>query len=136
MDRHRIGTHGHNIIPYRRPVVHVIFELVYYTGTHLKCLDGGRFRHRNRGPTNPSTIRCWSVFDPLPIRYQSVTNRQCWTNPSPIRCQSIPIQCQSGANPSRYDVDHATTHPNWMPIHCQHDANHMPNLSPILCQFN
>ena len=110
--------------------MHVIFELVYYTGNLPKCLDRGRIGHRQLGPTNPSTITQMPVkrqnrvnpyqscANPMPIRYRSSANQ--W----PIRCQSIqlcanpsPILGQSIANPS--------------PIHRQSIAN----PSPIRCQF-
>ena len=43
---------------------------------------------------SPSSILCPSVANLWPI-----------ANAGPIRCQSIPIQYQSGANPSQYDAN-------------------------------
>ena len=114
--------------------MHVIFELVYYTGNLPKCLDRGRIGHRQLGPSNPSNITQMPVqsqsrvnpyqscANPMPIRYRSSANQ--W----PIRCQSIqlcanpgPTQHQSIANPS--------------PIRC-HFIKSCANLLSILGQYH
>ena len=99
----------------------------------------------NRGQScaMQTPIRCQSGLRPtarlLPIQCQSVPiHCQSGANPLPIRCESIanplpircqptqPILCQSGANPSPIECQ---SRANPSPIHCQSVANSMSATS-------